>query len=304
VSCLRSDQLAVKNVRLPRMSEAELDKAVLWECQECFGFPVAPDRLHYLNAGEVRQGTDSRDEIILLAVAEETLREHLQTLAELRLRPEHVDAEPMALFRAFRRLLRRAGDENTVSVIVDVGLASTRVVIARGTTVLLIKNLDVGGRRFNESVARELGLSYAEAAYTRRRCGQPETHSNAPEASSQVARSVVDAIRGQVEALAREIALCLRYCSVTFRGLRAEEITLTGGEAYDPALVQLLAEHLGCRCVVGAPLRGVELEQADMGSDRRGVLTEWSVAAGLALRGLPGEPGGGNGNHAGTGLSA
>jgi len=95
-----------------------------------------------------------------------------------------------------------------------------------------------------------------------------------------------DAVRGEAEQLAKEISLCLRYCSVTFRGLRPTRVALTGGEAYDPALLKLLGNGLDCECVVGEPLRGIDLGDADLGSERRGVLTEWSVATGLALRGL------------------
>ena len=289
VSCIPADQLAINNVRLPQMPPDELASAVAWECQERFGFEVTPGRVHYINAGEVRQGSESRDEIILLAVTEQTVREHLELLEEMALQPLHIDAEPTALFRAYRRFLRRAQDESAVTVIVDVGLSATKVIVARGTTIVLIKTIDVAGRRFNEAVAKELGLTYEEARHLRERSWRacppgPAGASTYPDDQTQW--SVFDAVRGEVESLAREVGLCLRYCSVTFRGLRPAQVTLTGGEAYDPALLKLLGESLDCPCVVGEPLRGVELGGADMGADRRGVLTEWSVATGLALRDL------------------
>ena len=96
---------------------------------------------------------------------------------------------------------------------------------------------------------------------------------------------MLDAIRPAVTQLAKEISLCVRYCSVTFRGLRPEKVTLTGGEAYDPALVELLREHLDAEILVGRPLQGLDVSNVDLGADRRGVLTEWAVCAGLAARG-------------------
>ncbi len=287
VSCLRADELVIKNIRLPRMPDEELASAIRWECQERFGFEVTADRVHYINAGEVRQGSEVRDEIILIAVTEENLNAHLEMLTEMRLRPLHIDAEPLALFRAYQRFLRRAADESSVNVVVDLGLAGTRVIVARGATPILIKNVDVNGRTFNENVAKELGLSYADARHFRRRMADGDAGS-AAEGRDQVEWSVLDAIRGPVEALAREISLCLRYCSVTFRGLRPAKITLTGGEAYDKALVKLLTEQLDFECAVGEPLRGIDLGEAALGSDRRGMLTEWSAAVGLALRTLAG----------------
>jgi type IV pilus assembly protein PilM len=227
--------------------------------------------------------------VILMAVPVERIRSHLDMLAEARLRPLHIEAEPLALFRAYQRFLRRAADESHVSVIVDIGLACTRVVVARGATTILVKTVGLGGHKLNESVAKELGLNYEEASHFRRRLGDqksPQDLAGSQDAGERVEWSVLDAIRGQAEELAREISLCLRYCSVTFRGLRPAQMTLTGGESYDPALVKLLDEGLDFECVMGEPLRGVDLGTAAMGSDRRGLLTEWSVAAGLALRTL------------------
>jgi Tfp pilus assembly PilM family ATPase len=98
--------------------------------------------------------------------------------------------------------------------------------------------------------------------------------------------SIQDAIREGVEALAREVSLCLRYCAVTFRGLRPTRVTLAGGEVHDPTLVRLLQQSLDCPCVLGEPLRGVDLGRTGLTGNRRGELPEWSVATGLALRDL------------------
>jgi type IV pilus assembly protein PilM len=287
VSCLRSEDVAVQNIRLPHMTEQELAKAVLWECKDRFEFDVTADRLYHVNAGEVRQGSEARDEVILMAARESAVAEHVEMLSALRLEPTTIDAEPLALFRAYMRFLRRTADVAAVSVIVDIGLASTKVVVARGQTILLVKTIDLAGRKLNEQVAKELNLPYAEAAHLRARGFEKPPAEAESGATCPVEWSVYDAIRGQVEALAHEVSLCLRYCAVTFRGLRPSQITLTGGEAYDAALVRLMGEHLDCPCVIGEPLRGIELGGIDLGGEGRSALTEWSVAAGLALRKFP-----------------
>ena len=301
VSCMRADEIGIKNIRLPQMPDDELASAALWESRERFAFEVAADRIHCIKAGEVRQGTDAQNEVILIAVPEDAISRHLDMLSGMRLIPAHIDTEPTALFGAYERFLRRADDDTFVSVIVDIGLACTKVIVGRGKAILMIKTLDIAGRKFNESVAEELNLSYADAASLRRRtfetCGQGAgrlgptktpgaTVSGHATEEGKVELSVFDAIREQAEALAREISLCLRYCSVTFRGLRSTRITLTGGEAYDRRLVKSLSEHLDCECVVGQPLWGIDLGGVEISGDRRGELAEWSVATGLALRGL------------------
>jgi type IV pilus assembly protein PilM len=291
VSALSCEQLKVKNVRLQAMSRAELDEAVRHEAEERFGQPFEPDQLHYLQAGQIRQGVDSYQELIILAAPAEVIESHLSMLTELGLSPELIDAEPLAVFRPFERLLRRQADEDAISVVIDLGHAVTKVVVARGRQIVLIKSIAIGGRDFTEAVARQLNLSHEEAGDLRTRVMREHAERRRQRDGADdkgdpnsVDWTIQDAVRGEVERLAREIALCLRYCSVTFRGVRPRQVIMTGGQAYDPAMTRLLVEHLGVECRIGHPLKGIDTSCVDFESDRRGVLAEWSVCAGLAYR--------------------
>jgi type IV pilus assembly protein PilM len=319
---LPTGRLGIMNIRLPHMAPAELEQAVRWEAKERFNFELMPDQVAFLNAGQVRAGNDIKDEIIMLAAGQDVVTEHLELLEQVGLKPEHVDAEPVALFRGFERFLRRRADEQAVSVIVDVGLSATRVVIARGRGIVLIKCIDIGGRKLIEAVAKRFNLSYEEAADLRMRVMKEHAERNGEEAGPEAAEPVQaqdasgscgasgaqedasmapppvsgqhgslewtirDAVRAEVEVLAQEVSLCLRYCSVTFRGLRPQKVTLTGGEAYDPAILGIFKEQLNIECVVGRPLRGVDVSgvffEKSLGANRRGMLSEWAVCTGLS----------------------
>jgi type IV pilus assembly protein PilM len=296
ISALSSSQLSIKNVRMPEMPEDQLAAAIREEASERFGFEVGADQLRWIEAGTVRQGTEVRQEIIMLAAPSETIEDHLSLLDEAGLVPEHIEAEPVSIFRVFQHFLRRRGDEEAVSVVADIGRSATRVTVARGHRIVFIKRIDIAGRALTDGVAKQLNLSHDEAYDLRvrimkeqseprsRRAEQRQQDAADAERRTSVDWTIHDAMRGCVEELAREIALCLRYCSVTFRGLRSECVVLTGGEAYDPALVDLLSENLGVGCEVGRPLRGVDVGSMNVGSNRRGTLAEWGVCAGLALR--------------------
>jgi type IV pilus assembly protein PilM len=298
VYALPMSQIHIKNIRMPSMSELQLNSALMLEAQQRFELPdITPDQMGFLNAGEVRQGADIRNEIILMGVPGGIIEEHLSLLGDMGLSPEHIEPEPVALFRGMNRFLRRQDDENVVSVVVDVGVSATRVIVARGRRIVFLKSIDIGG-----VVAAHLNLSCVEANELRMRVmkeqsRQPREGGDAPEPDHGTSElrespretkdalrwSMFDAVRGEVESLAREIALCLRYCSVTFRGLRFASVTFTGGEAYEPALRELIGQHLNLPCVIGQPLRGVDVSGLDLGN-RRGHLAEWAVCTGLALR--------------------
>ena len=310
VTALCCEEMGIKNIRLPRMPKGELRQAIEWQARERFTFEVKPDRLAFLNAGHVRQGKETQNEVILLAAPEEAVEERLEMLDAMGLRPENIEAEPVALFRSVGRFLRRKADEDMASVLVDVGFRATRVVVGRGRRIVFIKNIDVGGRTLTEVVARQLNVSFEDAAELRRSAGGPpgkDGDGEKPQAAgdrSSLGWTIHDALRGEVESLVREISLCLRYCSVTFRGLRPEQVTVTGGEAYDPTLIKLLTDGLGVACAPARPLRGVDVSDCDFCVDRRGMLSEWALCAGLSFLGAELEAETGKASHGTSQLPA
>ena len=92
-----------------------------------------------------------------------------------------------------------------------------------------------------------------------------------------VRQAVFDATRSIMEDLAREISLCLRYYSVTFRGHRPNRVRLVGGEANDPQLQSILNTALPIPAEAGRLMSSVKLDRMKP-ADRRGSLSEWSVA--------------------------
>ena len=297
VSSLSGVDVDIKNVRLQSTSRQEIEKALQWEAQDRFAFDVVPDRLKYVNAGQVRSGAETRSEIIMLAASEKAIADHLGILSASGLEPEHIYPEPLAVFRMAKRSLRREADQDTVSVILDLGARATRVIVARGRQVVFIKVIDIGGQSFDEAVAAQLNLDLTDAVELRTRVmqehakhakslgGNRKSDQEEPEeARSDVDWTIRDAVRGRVEELAREIALCLRYCSVTFRGLRPNTVLMAGGEVYDPAVTELLTDNLGIECNVAQPLRGIDISRVMPGVGRLTPMCEWAVVSGLAMR--------------------
>jgi type IV pilus assembly protein PilM len=99
-------------------------------------------------------------------------------------------------------------------------------------------------------------------------------------------QAVVDAVSAVAEELAKEISLCFRYYTVTFRGKRVERAVFAGGGAYEDILLNVLRRQLTVEIEVAQPLKGFDLMNVDFGGDRRGLLYEWAVAVGLSLKGL------------------
>ena len=318
VSCLPNDRLKITSLRLAEAESDGIKQALRREVVQRFGLDPDIDAMDYLVAGNVRQGDEIKNELILFAVDNETIKSHIEMLEEARLTPVAIDTIPCALFRSFERSLRRQEDRECTVVFVDVGSRFTTVVFGRGGKISFVKQIPVGAEKFNQEIAEKLGITASEAQMLRETL-QMEKGLSAPKSGSveqapaynedpqtqcsEVGKAeqkldastrqvMVDVVNAVVEELVREISLCLRYYTVTFRGKGVERAVFTGGGAYENILLDVLRRQLTVEIEVAQPLQGFDLssERTNLNFDsyRRGLLCEWAVAVGLSLKGRNG----------------
>jgi len=281
VAALPREIVQVKNLRLPQMPATELEQAIQFEARNIFPVETDQSQIRFLHAGEVRQGSDARQEVIVLAAKDAEVNDFIEQLHRCGVVVESLDFEPCAIYRGIERFIRRREDENEVHVLVDIGARRSLVAIGKGREISFYKPIDIGGQNLTDAVARKLGITVDEAITLRRRF--TEATSDAAARKDPVRQAVFDGMRSVVEELAREISLCLRYYSVTFRGHRPNKLRLTGGEAADPNVQTILNANLPLPVEALQPLRNVDAS-AVKPHDRRGPMSEWSVAFGLALK--------------------
>jgi len=291
VAALPNRLLQFKNVRMPQMPPAEQANAVQWEAAERFALNDTPSIVQYLTAGEVRQGEEVKDELILMAAARQEIDQYTRLLIDAGLMPTTLEPLPVPVARSFARSMRREADRNEIRVCVDIGRSGSNVIILRGGRVMFFKPVEIGGTKINHAVAEHLDLSIADATELRRKLaaagadGEPDTGQLFGSTRREnVRRAVFDAVRPIVGELATEVGLCLRYYSVTFRGQRPSQVMLTGGESHDPTVLDVMGEQLEAQVSIADPLDGIDLSSNQVAIERRGNRTEWAVATGLALR--------------------
>jgi len=302
ISCLPSNKLRITSLRLSEAEKYGIEQALRKEVDHRFGLDPDKDSMDYMVAGSVRQGDEVKNELILFATDNETIKSHIAMLEEAKLKPVAIDTIPCALFRSFERSLRRQEDRDRITVFVDVGSYFTTVVFGRGGEISFIKQIPIGGQLFAREIAGKLGIDVGEAETLQEALRvDPGLFSLKSDLAEQVAAEnqndidkstrqvMVDAVSAVAEDLAREISLCLRYYTVTFRGKRVERAVFAGGGAYEDILLNVLRRRLAVEIEVAQPLRGFDLSNGrinvNFDSDRRGLFCEWAVAVGLSLKG-------------------
>ena len=226
VVSLPRDDVRVQAVRLPSMRDDELEQAAAWEAAQRFGIEREKLTCDYVRTSMLGSVQEGREEVLLVGVPTERVKERLEPLLETGFRPIAVDVGFGALARAFSRRNRREDDRESTRAILDVGYSGTSITIVRGDQIAFNKAIDIGGAQFNQVVAEHLQIDKTAAAELRAariaeatggdggdRAGQYEQVFD-----SSTDRAVYEASRPLIGKLVKEVVLCLRYYGVTFRG--------------------------------------------------------------------------------------
>jgi Tfp pilus assembly PilM family ATPase len=276
----------VKTLRRPDTDPDQLRQGVERDAASLFHDMTGQISVRCIASGEVHQRPRNGErpeplrEVLAAAAQIEPIERYLNQLHQIGATVAALDFEPCALYRGLERFFRRKEDEEGVHVIFDIGHHSGQVIIGRGRQVGFYKALDTGMAALQNAVAERLAIEQGEAAALLRRV---DADADRP-MSEGVRRAVTDATRATVEHMVHEVALCLRYWAVTFRGLRPARLSLSGRCDFEP-LQTALGKGLNLTIETARPLGnldagGVRQLDADRGT--------WSAAVGMALRFAPG----------------
>ncbi len=272
VSCLGPEELFVHNVRLPELPHDEVKKMVEWETEERLPYDSKEAEIRFLVAGEVRQDSNRKREVIWMACHRGTLQRHISVLERAGLEPVAIDAEPCAVVRGL-------ADESETArqAFLHIGETATGVVFTEGTQILFFKYVPQGGVHFDQAIAEHLALPVSEAARMRRALAQCASL----DLDNELHRSVATALNEPLAQLAQDMELCLRYFKVTFRGRPLERVLVSGSEAC-PWLVEFFSKRLHVPCELGDPFGRVQASHvAPELTQQRG---RWAAPLGLSLK--------------------
>jgi type IV pilus assembly protein PilM len=273
------DRIRITSLRLAEAAGDDVDQALRTEAAERFGLDPRIDAIDYLLAGSIRQGDEVKNEYILFAADNDTVRNRIALLEEAGLTPAGIDAPSCALFRTFERTMRRQEDREKTVIVLDVGYRSTIVVLGRADEICFVKHIPIGTSRFDEEVSSTLGIAVADAQLLR------VTPQHDPPLDPATRCHLVDALNTVAEQLAGEVSLCLRYYTVTFRGKRVERAIIAGGGAGEPVLLDVLRRHLSIDIEIAAPLRGLYSGETGWRARSGESHADLALAVGLSLKG-------------------
>ena len=229
--------------------------------------------IRFVDVDDVRQGDALRREVILMASPKKTIERTIRIAEAAGFQPAALDAEPLALLRCHASQLRRADDQDQSLLYLHIGNSNSLALIAKGSEAMFVKYIDIGGRQFDETLARQWKMTVAEACQLRRHNGERRTDMK----NMEIETEIQNALMQTWNFLVQELLLCLRYYSVTFRGQKVHSCVLCGGEANE-SFAQWLGARLDIPCDLGHSLHKIDNKHL------LSRLGQWSIAAGLAMK--------------------
>lgn len=153
VSALPADLLRYKTLRMPPMPEEDMAQAISWEAAERFQLTEEQSLQHYC-AGEVNQGNEKREEIILLAAENNAVFDHALAVKQAGLQPIAIDATGAALARLL-------GSDGQATLTIHLDDSCAEIVGHRGEHVIFDKPIKLtkqGDAIDSTALCREVGL--------------------------------------------------------------------------------------------------------------------------------------------------
>ncbi|MFM7051150.1 MAG: pilus assembly protein PilM, partial [Planctomycetota bacterium] len=263
--------------RMAPLSDKDAADAVAWEASERLGISHESIVAASVATGAHAQAGDAREERILVGMDRREVDGVLDALLSAGYEPVLVEPRFASIARALSRRTRRDADAADVRAVLFVDHASSTVLVLRGSRVAFCREIAIGGKGLDEAVAARLSVSVEQASALRaRRCAA--VRGDGPAVDAVAEDAAMAATRATLDMLAGEVALYLRYFSVSFRGGQVQRIVVGGPHGCEPRLAATVEESCRIRAVDAVE----ELPEAFRAPAWAAQSMDWCAAFGLA----------------------
>jgi type IV pilus assembly protein PilM len=272
-----SSVVHTQHLTVEHVEEKFLKDAIQAQAKLKLPFDPAQALMRHAVAGQSPDKDDPRLHVVVMAADTRWVNQYIAAAKKARLDVVAMNMPQLALIDCFAAVYRRAADQQSVRMYVDIGGSGTRVSIAQGTRLLFARNLAIGGDHLTAAVAEALGISVQNARTLRIKLGAgPGENSDR-----------VDAACTQgFEKLANELDQCRNEHESLFPNLKVQRLIFVGGEARLETMCGQISERLKVPGQTGDSLcRMVRNSRIGIESaiDRRHPQPAWAAAIGLSI---------------------
>jgi len=269
----------VKKIKLPQMTEEELEESIQWEAEQYIPFDITDVNLDVQILGNDEQDVGQM-EVILVAAKKDMINDYTAVLMEAGLNPLIMDVDAFAVENMFES--NYGVMEGETVVLANIGASVININILRNGLSTFTRDISMGGNQFTEEIQKQLNVSYEEAE-SLKLGGELGGPSETTEAV--IPQEVGGIIRSISETMAAEVQRSLDFFAASSTDDRISKIYLTGGSAKVPGLPSVIESKVGVSVEIANPFQIVDIDEGKFNvAHIQEVAPAAAVAVGLALR--------------------
>jgi type IV pilus assembly protein PilM len=260
--------------------EKQMENAIRFRAQEALPIPIDEAVLDYHVLGETIDDDGTKLQRVLLVVAyRELVDRYVSACRKAGISLAGVDLEAFALLRALSAPRTEDAQADSAVVAVAIGHDRSTFAVSDGRICEFTRVIEWGGSTLNVAIARALDQAPSEVELVKRLVSL-DTEDVPEGVEAQQYALVVEAVRKQVQAFARELVSSLQFYQHQPGSLGIGEIVITGGTAALAGLANELERLIGVRVRVGDPLARMKVPKKLAVDDELGSL---AIAIGLGI---------------------
>lgn len=267
-------QVMVKKVTFPLMSQAELAESVRWEAESFFpaGQGLDSYALDYYLIEE--RAAEGNMDVVLVACRKDKLEAYVSCVAQAGCVPLVVDVDVFAVQNAYE--VNVAGDSrDEVVALVNMGATFTNLTMMVGGKSVFWRDMAWGSSRYSEKLMEDWGVSRESAECLKRNLAAEERE---PE-------EIQPSINAVSDAFADELTRTLDFFKSSFKVDRLDRVLVCGGGAMIQGLLEVLGDRLRVSVDRFNPFQLIEVDgRTEDPVTIREIGGGAAVVVGLALR--------------------
>lgn len=272
-----NQRVVVRQVDLPYLDEQEFRSSLRFQAADYIPMSVEDAQLDFIVIDDYT--TESQEHmmrVLLIAAATDMVDSFVTTASSGGVETMGVDLTPFAIARAVSASARGETGVAGSEAVIDVGAATTNILIHHNGEPRFVRILLVGGDDATEALSEELSISFEEAEAMKFDLGRGVGPDNARALLNRQVASLVDEIRGSLD-----------YYLSQEDSEPVSSIVITGGGSLTSGLTERLEQTLKTQVQVGSPLAQLNVSKSGLTSDQVGQVEPVAAAAvGLALGAL------------------
>lgn len=272
VCSLPEQQVFMRVIKVPEMSDKDLKNSIQFEAEQYIPMPLREVNLSYQKI-DSDFDDKSKMNVLLVAAKKTVLDKYIHLLKEAKLTPKGLEPEALAL----GRILGDNEERPSASIIVNVGIDSTLIIITYRGFVRFTRSVPIGGEALTKAIQQALNLDYAQAEEYKKAYG---LDSNFAEGK------VFNILKPIFDNVVTEITRSKIFFTTHNPNVNINRVILCGGTALMPGILFYMATNLDLEVELANPWKNVTVSPKL--EPKKELLVEqgpvFSTSVGLALK--------------------